>query len=186
MAKNLPLLGGVPLPNFLTAWARSCIHACNSSIIKRQSISRPLAPLVFSYKPDALLRSPHPANQYEGPWEGLGSCMAIAVLTSAVTLPVLDPGICVYKAYSLGYFLASASLGREILMLIVLGGIALAVSFCPLAIADRASLSICSAGGLHWRKIAKGSPSIAVLVNKVIAEDYVNVTSFSALANLML
>ena len=60
--------------------------------------------------------------------EGLGPCMAIAVLTSAVTLPVLDPGICVYIAYSLGYCLASASLGREILMVIVLGGVAVAVS----------------------------------------------------------
>ena len=54
--------------------------------------------------------------------------MAIAVLTSAVTLPVSDPGICVYIAYSLGYCLASASLGREILMVIVLGGVAVAVS----------------------------------------------------------
>ena len=53
----------------------------------------------------------------------------------------------------------------------------------PLATGGRANLSICSAGGLHRRDLAKGRPSTAVLVNKVMAEDYVNVTSFSALAN---
>ena len=131
---------------------------------------------MFLHKPDALLKSPQCSILIRdclgraGPVQNLGYCCAYLCshasclrsrdlrVYSVLSRVLFGVGIARQRDFD-GHCARWCS-GRCIVLTLATGG--------------RANVSICSAGGIHRRESAKVSPFIAVLVNKVMAEDYVN------------